>query len=113
MEFNNPLLVRKATAHRGKLPPRWGLLDISHPNVVLSALKPGKGGTTIIRVYEADGKATKDVAIKLHAPILAAREANLMEDPGTKLKVADNSFHFDLHPFEIKTCEVKLRQSSQ
>src|SRR5439155_25635004 len=69
LEFNNPLIVRKAVPHRGKLPREWGLLEISQPNVVLSALKPGRAGTMILRVYEANGKAASDIAILLHANI--------------------------------------------
>jgi alpha-mannosidase len=111
LEFNNPLIVRKSSNHSGRLPNRWGLLEVSEPNVLLSALKPGKAGTTILRVYETGGKAVSDVAIKVHAKILAAHEANLMEDAGAKLKFAHDSFRLSLHPFEIKTCELKLRQN--
>ena len=113
LEFNNPLIVHKAAPHPGELPNRWGLLEISRPNVVVSALKPGKSGTTILRVYEADGRATSDVAIKLDAHILSAREANLMEDPGAKLGVANDTLRFSLHPFQIKTFALKLRRGSR
>ena len=40
LEFNHPLLHRKVLPHAGPLPKRWGLLEISNPNVVLSSLKP-------------------------------------------------------------------------
>ena len=109
LEFNNPFLVRKSPAHRGRLPARSGMFEISEPNVVLSALKPGKGGTTIVRFYEAHGKATRDVSVKLPAAVLAVHEANLMEVQGAKIKVSGDTFHLSFHPFEIKTCELKLR----
>ena len=112
LEFNNPLIVRKAVPHRGKLPHQWGLLEISHSNVVLSALKPGPRGAMILRVYEAGGKATSDVVIRLHANILSVREVNLMEDPGNRMNVAKDTFRLALHPFEIKTYEIRLRQGS-
>jgi alpha-mannosidase len=108
LEFNNPLIVRKASAHKGSLPGVWGLLDLSPANVVLSAFKPADDGSSIIRVYEADGRATA-ATLKLHAEVLAANEANLMEDTGKKLKWRDDSIHFDLHPFEIKTFKVRLK----
>ena len=108
MEFNHPLIVRKAALHAGSLPKRWGLIDISQPNVMLSAFKPGKDGTTVIRVYETDGRGAKGVQIKLNATVLSASDANLMEDAGTKLNVQDNTFRFDLHPFEIKTFSLRL-----
>jgi alpha-mannosidase len=113
LEFNTPLLVRKAAPHAGSLPKRWGLLEISRPNVVLSALKPGKAGTTIVRVYEAAGEAASDVAITLRAKVISVHEANLMEDSGKKLKVANDTFRFSLHPFEIKTFQLNLQQASK
>ena len=58
LEFNNPLVVRKAEPHKGILPKVWGLVDVSPANVVLSAFKTAKDGSTIVRVYEADGQAT-------------------------------------------------------
>lgn len=109
LEFNHPLLVQKTDAHPGTLPARWGLLQISHPNVVLTALKPGPGKSTILRIYEASGKATPSVKVTLGARILSAHEANLMEDTGKQLKVQKDAVQFDLHPFEIKTLQLQLR----
>jgi len=109
LEFNNPLIVRKMTSHAGSLPKTWGLLDVSPANVVLSALKPAKDGLTVIRVYEASGQATTGATIKLHAKVVSANEANLMEDSGAKAEVRQNTLRFDLHPFEIKTFKVRLK----
>jgi alpha-mannosidase len=108
LEFNNPFVVRNAPAHKGSLPGVWGLFDVSPANVVLSAFKPAGDGSSIIRVYEADGRATA-ATLKLHAKVLSANEANLMEDTGKKLKTQDDSIRFDLHPFEIKTFKLRLK----
>src|SRR5262249_52075536 len=56
LEFNNPLIICKSTSHAGQLPSRWGLLELSPSNVILSALKSAKDGATIFRIYEAEGK---------------------------------------------------------
>jgi alpha-mannosidase len=109
LEFNNPLIVRKSASHPGNLPKRWGLLELSPSNVVLSALKPARDGAIIVRVYEASGKATKGAMIKLNARVQMAQVANLMEDPGPKLKAQDNKLRFDLHPFEIRTFKLLLQ----
>ena len=109
LEFNNPLIVSKSSPHRGSLPTRWGLLEVSPGNVVVSALKSARDGTTLIRVYEAGGQATLGAAITLNAKVLSANEANLMEDTGAKVKVDRNALHFDLHQFEIKTFKVRLQ----
>jgi alpha-mannosidase len=76
---------------------------VSHPNVVISSLKPSRDRGIALRVYEASGRPTQGVTIKLNAKVGAAREANLLEDPGAALKVDAGSLHIDLKPFEIKT----------
>lgn len=108
LEFNNPLIVRKALPHAGSLPKRWGLLDVSHSNVVVSALKPGAGGAAILRIYEAAGAPSPRVRISLRAKLAAAEEVNLMEDPSRKLAVTDDSVILDLGAFQIKTLKFQL-----
>ena len=66
LEFNNPLIARKVAKHSGILPKRWGFLEVSHLNVVTSALKPGPDGSVILRVYEASGRATAGVNSDLY-----------------------------------------------
>ncbi len=108
-EFNHPLVARKLTTHAGSLPSRWGLLEFSHPNVVVSTMKPGRDGSAILRVYEASGQATTGVKLKVTAGIASAHEANLMEDAGRELKSDGSTVQFDLHPYEIKTLKLQFR----
>jgi Glycosyl hydrolases family 38 C-terminal beta sandwich domain len=56
----------------------------------------------------SDGQATA-ATIRLHATVLAANEANLMEDSDDKVPVRKDSVQFNLHPFEIKTFRLRLR----
>jgi alpha-mannosidase len=109
LEFNNPLIVRKTTRHSGRLPKRWGWLEVSRPNVILTALKPGPDESTIVRVYEAAGQATSAVKLKFQSRIMAAYEANLMEDTGCELEVINDTLQFDLRAFEIKTFKLRLQ----
>ena len=108
-EFNNPLLVRKVKVHPGRLPKRWGLLEVSQSDVVLSALKPGRDGSVVLRVYEAAGRSSGGIRIKLNAGINSAREVNLIEDGAAELKVVDDTLEFDLAPYQIKSFSLKLR----
>ena len=112
LELNHPLMVRKSSSHEGALPKRWGLLDVSHPNCVVSALKLGTEGTTILRVYETTGEAAPGVNIRFDAQIDAAHEVNLMEDLGEELAARDRTLSFDLAPFEIKTFRLQLREGT-
>jgi alpha-mannosidase len=112
MEFNNPLLVRTAAQHSGGLPRRWGLLSLSADNVVVSALKPGKGRTVILRVYEAAGRATPAVRASFRTGIDRVRETNLIEDPGEEIPHSTDGFIFDLRPFQIRTFQLTLKDRS-
>lgn len=109
LEFNRPLVARKALAHAGSLPARWGMLTISRPNVILSAWKPGPDGSTVLRVYETAGQATSGVEIQLHAPIAAAHETDLLEDAAQPMPMGDNTLRFDLGAFEIRTLTLRLK----
>jgi alpha-mannosidase len=109
LELNHPLLCRKVAAHPGRLPKKWGLLEVSSPDVVVSALSPGREGDAVLRVYEATGRPAPGVSVKLNARVASAHEANLLEDPGKALAVEGNTIRFDLHPFEIKTIRLGLR----
>jgi alpha-mannosidase len=111
-EFNHPLLARKVSAHGGELPRRWGLLEISPPNVVASALMPGREGSVMLRIYEASGMPTNRVEIKFHVPVSSAFETNLLGDDGKPLPAANGAVRVDLRPFEIKTLKVKLPTGS-
>jgi alpha-mannosidase len=109
MELNNPLVVQKVSVHAGTVPGRWGAVEISDPNVVVSTMMPGRDGATILRVFEATGRPASAVKIKLAAPMTSAAEVNLMEDPIRDLPVADNSVQFDLHGYEIKTFKLLVK----
>ena len=109
LEFNNPLLLRPLDQHSGKLKKKFGLLEVSSPNVVLSAFKPAEDGTGVIaRVYEASGYPAKDVTIHFAGGVEGASEVNLMEDSLRSIAVENDSIHFDLRPFEIKTFRLQL-----
>ena len=61
----------------------------------------------MLRVYEATGQPTA-AQLCLSATVEAAEEVNLMEDPGNKLVVADNSLQLEMRAFEIKTIKLRL-----
>ena len=103
MEFNHPLVVRTTDSHQGVLPKQWGLVETSSGQVVVSAIKPSRHGGMALRVYEATGAPAQGVRVKFAVPLTGVREANLIEDPLRDLAVQNNSFAFDLRPFEIKT----------
>jgi alpha-mannosidase len=108
MEFNNPLICRKASSHPGRLPQRWSFLEISDAKAVLSSLTLLDNGDLAVRLYEGTGTAASGVKLKFAAPVLSAKECNLLNDPGQTLRCDSNVVEFDMKPFEIKTCRIKL-----
>jgi alpha-mannosidase len=110
LEFNHPLIVHTASSHPGEMPSRWGLLEIDHPNVVVSTLKEGPEESAVLRIYEAAGQAAHGTKIKLPGQVESAEEVNLMEDPGTKITLSADTLHLDLKPFEIKTIKLNMRR---
>ena len=112
MEFNNPLIAHTVSTHHAELPKTWGLLEISQDHVVLSALKPGNDGTTVLRVYEAAGTLAARVRVTFARKIEQVHESNLIEDPEAELPTDGDGFTFDLKPFEIKTFKFHVRQEA-
>jgi alpha-mannosidase len=108
MEFNSPLIVRTAAPHQGKLPPRWGLIEITNDNVVLSALKLSRGGASVLRIYEASGRPEKNVRIHFSTDINQVHETNLLEDEISAAESNRGDFYLDLRPFEIKTFKLRI-----
>lgn len=107
--FNSPLIAIPAASHPGALPDRWGLLEVSHPNVIVSALRVDTSGSTILRVYEASGEATPGVSVSLARGAAGAEEVDLIGKPtGRGVEVRDDALHFDLHGFEIKTFRIRM-----
>ncbi|NQT92604.1 MAG: hypothetical protein HQ559_07580 [Lentisphaerae bacterium] len=109
--YNHPLLACAAGVHSGELPPRWGLIDVRHPNVVVSAIKPGEDGGVIVRMYEATGQPAEDVEIVSALPIESVEEVNLVEDPIGPVQSTGNTLRVDLKPFEIRTLRLELGAS--
>lgn len=108
LEFNNPLIAVAAAPHPGRLPKRWGMIEASTERMVVSVLKPGRDGTTVVRVYEPSGERLQGARIRLSG-LRAAAESNLIEDAGREIPVTGEAFTFDLKPFEIKTFRCRLQ----
>jgi len=113
LEFNRPLLARKCAAHAGSLPARRSGLEVSAPDVVVTACKPGAERTTIVRLYESSGLPAPRVTLRFAAKIADAARANLLEDATAALTPDGATLTLDLRPFEIATLRVRLAPLAQ
>ena len=105
-EFNYPLQAFSVTAHPGRLPARYSFVQVSSPNVVLTAMKKAEDSSAIIyRFYEWAGESgTVDLTIR---GATQAREVNLMEQAAGNLSITgDGKVSVPVHPYEIVTVAV-------
>lgn len=109
-ELNTPLIPLRCAARRGGLPARHSLLELSHPDLALSAVKRTAAGIAV-RVYEAAGRAVAGARLEasLRGP-LEIHETDLLErrirlvaaiPPGRPA-----AWTFDVHGFGIRTFEI-------
>jgi len=110
-EFNHPLIAINTTLHSGRLPSEGSFLSIDPKNIVLSALKKAESSDDLIlRVYEAEGKATLAEALLL-APAVQVLEDNLIEmapRPLKGMKLSGRKLQWSMVPYEIKTLRIRL-----
>jgi alpha-mannosidase len=105
-----------AEARRFNAPLRWAPGPLAHaeplaatddPNVVVDAVKRAEEEpeTLVLRLYEAHG-ARGTAQVRPGVPFTRARLANLLEDPGPELAVAEGAIAVPYRPFEILTLLV-------
>ena len=113
LEFNHPLLCRAVLPHAGSLPAR-GAARGFEPDVVVSALKPSREGTTVLRSLRGRRPARAGVSRSPSRPgSPQARTANLLEDPDGELKVEDNAVTLDFRPYQIRTIRLRLGERAR
>jgi alpha-mannosidase len=113
LELNQPLGVFKTGVHPGRLPSRWGLLDVSGENLVVTSVQPGARGSLSVRLYEASGTPAAKAHMRLKPRVKSAKLVNLMGDTSSALPVKDNGVELAFRPFEIKSIELELEPNSK
>ena len=113
-ELNNPL-------HLNKLPQILPFLEITAPNIILTALKPAENGRDyIIRVYETFGIVTNCQFIikpRSGVEITSIELCNLLETPHTTVSyliLDDGSYQFncEFSPYQIVSFVLQISQKA-
>jgi alpha-mannosidase len=107
MAFNTPLIVRKVTAHEGKLPANGSFLHASLDHVTVHAVVV-EGNMIVLRVVESAGHSGAG-KITSRWPLHNVIETDLAGDSMAALTHDDASFGFNIKPFEIKTFRMELK----
>jgi alpha-mannosidase len=108
LAFNHPLIAVTAASHPGEVQEGSAFFVVGHPDILVSALKPGENGGVVLRLYEAAGHPAERVMVQLPVSVTAAEEGNLMEDPIRQLTIENGQIQLDFRPFEIKTIALRF-----
>ena len=87
---------------------RWSLVEVGHPGVQVTAVKPADDGSgdLIVRLHEALGDRVHAHISALH-PLTSAWRTNLLEEAGAAETVADGEVALALRPFELVTLRLR------
>jgi alpha-mannosidase len=107
--LNDPLRALTAAGQGGKLPDNFSLFSCGSDNVVVEAVKGAEDGDgVIVRMYECFNRRGR-VEVKTGLRIASVCECDLLEaKTGEAAEKSDNSFSFDMAPYEIKTFRVRF-----
>ena len=109
IRMNIPLLVMPSR-DLGKV---TSLLTCSHEDVIVDTIKKAEDDSAvIIRLYERANTAHDSVAVTFHFPVARAEETNLCEENPECLLVENNTIHFSITHYEIKTFKIWFMEKS-
>ncbi len=107
--FNQPMAAFVTGNHNGVLGSNYAFGSLSHPSVILRAMKKAEDtDEVIVRFNEGAGETAHDVTFALGNGILAAREVNGMEEELCDVPVSGGKLVFSLSPYEVKTFALTL-----
>jgi alpha-mannosidase len=110
MSYNVPLEAYQAREQEGPLGLNYAFLVAeADPSFVVTGLKQAESGEgSVIRGYDAEGKAG-ELKLKFGAPVQAASETNLLEEPisGGQGSVIGGEAVLKIRPYGIATLWMK------
>jgi alpha-mannosidase len=110
-ELNYHLSWRQVQNHAGALPKLHSFVEVSSPNIVLTAIKTAESNDSmILRFYEWAGKES-DVKLRVPPSARAAMETNLIEQQIGSLPIEHDMITVHTKPYEIKTVAVSFGAS--
>lgn len=109
-KINCPMLSLVEEKHEGTLPTEFSLVSVDKENIIVEVVKKAEDSDNIIiRLYECHNRRTK-ATLGFSLQVVKAWECNLMEINQEQVTVSENSFEFDIKPFEIKTFKLQIKK---
>jgi alpha-mannosidase len=105
-DLNDPLIVRRVSAHGTSAAPLSSLVSVDASNVVIETIKQAEDARGIIvRLYENE-RARGPVALHSGFPLQTAHRCNLLEVDEEEFAIQDNEVRFDIAPYQIVTLRL-------
>lgn len=112
--FLQPLTGYVEPKHPGVLGTAYSFGNVSHPQVVLRAMKFAEDGDEIVvRLNEGAGTPVEHYALRLGAGVAEARELFASEEEKGPATVKDGCLVTDFTPYQIRTFALRLQPAAQ
>ena len=106
-EYNFPIVGILEDEHSGEWPSEQSFAGVSHDNVCFEAFKPAEEEGFVLRVYEVEGKDSRDVSLDLPFDVEKAEEIDMLElETVGAVKAEGRRLTFSIGHNEIKSIRV-------
>lgn len=105
-QLNYPLLTVRSNSSGGKLPIKNSLVTMDSESTILETVKKAEDGSGLILRFYEYGNRRDRVKVTFNQKINKVVECNLIEEKIQDISNNQNSFIFEIKPFEIKTCKI-------
>jgi len=110
LRINQPLVAFQTNQHDGSLKNEFSFVEVSSPDVEISALKKAENSDdVIIRFIETKNKEVKNVQAAFASDVVSAKEVNGQEQPLNDAVIKGGKLVFDIAPYHLKTFAVKIK----
>lgn len=111
--LNSQLAVFTTPKHKGTLGKEYSFVKVNTSQVAVRSLKKAEDSDLyIIRFYEMQGKAAKQIEVTFPANIESAYEVNGIEEKIGNATIHSNKLSFDMTAYQPKTFAVRLQKSN-
>jgi len=106
--LNCPMYAKIEEAHTGELPQELSFVQVNKENVIIEVVKQAEDSEEIVvRMYECYNKRAT-VKVSFFKLLDEVKECDLMENNIESITKNENSFEFEIKPYEIRTFKVKV-----
>lgn len=107
--LNCPMYTKFENQHTGNLPKEFSMAKVDKENVLIEVVKKAEDSNDIIiRLYECYNRRSL-VNLAFSGKIYDVWECDLMENNLQKIEHEEESFAFNIKPFEIKTFKLTVK----